>query len=107
MSRHTGIRIVSLFPGLEQTLQDALLAAIETVLIEAEAERIWIEETPTHDLRVHAELPPTDRPEAKVVPIQTAPSAPSAATIRSSVSVPTTSADKVSTRDRSDTESVE
>jgi hypothetical protein len=107
MTRYTGRRIVSLFPGLDQSLQDALLAAIENVLIEAEAERIWIEETPTHDLRVHAELPPTHRPEATVVPIETAPSAPSAPPIRSSVSVGPSTADKVSARDHSDTESVE
>lgn len=104
MTRYAGNRIVSLFPGLDQTLQDALLAAIETVLVDAEAERIWIEETPTHDLRVHASLPPVDAPEAPVVPIG---SAPSAATIRSSVSVPTPAADQDCARDRSDTGSVE
>ena len=38
MTRYTGRRIVSLPPGLDQTLQDALLSAIENVLIEAEAE---------------------------------------------------------------------
>ncbi|MDO3396860.1 hypothetical protein QWJ41_14110 [Nocardioides sp. SOB44] len=104
MTRYTGRRIVSLFPGLDQTLQDALLAAIEHVLIEAEAERIWIEESPTHDLRVHAQLPPVDAAPAPVVPIG---AAPSALTIRSSVSVDPSTADKLSPRDCPDTESVE
>lgn len=104
MTRYPGHRIVSLFPGLDQTLQDSLLAAIESVLIEAEAERIWIEESPSHDLRVHATLPPVDAPEAPVVPIG---SAPSAVTIRSSVSVPTPVADQASAETCSDTGSVE
>jgi hypothetical protein len=104
MTRYPGHRIVSLFPGLDQTLQDSLLAAIESVLIEAEAERIWIEESPSHDLRVHALLPPADAPEAPVVPIG---SAPSAVTISSSVSVPTPVADQASAETCSDTESVE
>lgn len=104
MTRYTGSRIVSLFPGLDQTLQDALLAAIENVLIEAEAERIWIEESPSHDLRVHATLPRADAPEAPVVPIG---NAPSATTIRSSVSVPTSAADQAAACDHADTGSVE
>lgn len=100
MTRYTGSRIVSLYPGLEQTLQDALLAAVENVLIEAEAERIWIEESPSHDLRVHATLPPVDAPEAPVVPIG---SAPSAVTPRPSASVPTTAADQAAACDHADT----
>ena len=104
MTRYTGSRIVSLFPGLDQALQDALLAAIENVLIEAEAERIWIEESPSHDLRVHATLPPADATEAPVVPIR---SAPSAATVRSSVSVPATAADQASACDHADTGSTD
>lgn len=103
MTRYTGRRILSLFPGLDQTLQDALLSAIENVLIEAEAERIWIEESPSHDLRVHAHLPPVDARPAPVVPIGNAPSA-TTIHIRSSVSVdPSTAA----TPDRPDTGAVE
>ncbi|WP_341231174.1 hypothetical protein [Nocardioides salarius] len=104
MTRYTGRRIVSLFPGLDQTLQDALLSAIENVLIEAEAERIWIEESPSHDLRVHAQLPPADAPPAPVVPIGTAPSA---ATIRSAVSVEPRATDESPPGCRPDTGAVE
>ncbi len=104
MTRYTGRRIVSLPPGLDQTLQDALLSAIENVLIEAEAERIWIEESPTHDLRVHAQLPPVDAPPAPVVPIGTAPSA---LTIRSTVSVEPPATDEPPAGGCADTGTVE
>ena len=104
MTPRSGQRIVSLHPGLAQPLQDELLGAIETVLVGAEADRIWIEESPTHDLRVHAELPPTDRSEASIVPIETTQSAPS---IRSSMSVGPSTADQATACDHADTGSVE
>ena len=104
MSPLNGSRIVSVHPGLEQSLQDALLSAIETVLEDAESERIWIEESPTHDLRVHAELPSVEAPEAPVVPIG---SAPSAVTTRSSVSVDPAALGRSSTPGSPEGESVE
>lgn len=57
MIHRFGQRIVTVHPGLDPALQDALLSAIEGVLASADVERLRIDPSPERDLQVCGELP--------------------------------------------------